>query len=258
VPRIEERLTWVGHATVLCEMGGSRLLTDPVLRGRLGHLRRHGAPPRPEVAQAIDAVLISHVHLDHLDFASLKRLAPDVRMLVPRGAGRLVTRAGFTHVDELVAGDRLTVGGATVTAIRAVHDGRRRPLGGAQADTLGYEIAGAHRVYFAGDTELFDAMGELAGDLDVALLPVWGWGPTLGPGHLDPLGAARAAAMLRPRIAVPIHWGTLYPVGLASVRGRALVDPPRLFARHLAQLAPEVQARLLAPGEELTLEPVAA
>ena len=247
----------MGHATVLCEMGGSRLLTDPVLRGRLGHLRRHGAPPRPEVAQGIDAVLISHVHLDHLDFASLRRLGSDVRMLVPRGAGRLVARKGLTHVDELVAGDRLTVGGATVTAVRAVHDGRRHPLG-AVADTLGYEIAGAHRVYFAGDTELFDAMGELAGGLDVALLPVWGWGPSLGPGHLDPLGAARAAAMLRPRFAIPIHWGTLFPVGLASLRGHALVDPPHAFQRHLATLAPEVRARLLAPGEAMTLDRVAA
>jgi L-ascorbate metabolism protein UlaG (beta-lactamase superfamily) len=247
-----ERLTWVGHATVLFEVGGARLLTDPVLRGRLAHLRRHGAPPGPDVAQRIDAVLISHVHLDHLDAPSLRLLGRDVRVLVPKGAGQLLTRIGFENVDELRAGDRAEVAGAVVTAVPAVHDGRRHPLA-REAETLGFEVAGAGRAYFAGDTELFDAMGDLANDLDVALLPVWGWGPSLGPGHMDPLGAARAAAALRPRVAVPIHWGTLFPVGLARARGRALVDPPLDFARHLARLAPEVQARLLAPGDAMAL-----
>jgi L-ascorbate metabolism protein UlaG (beta-lactamase superfamily) len=247
-----ERLTWVGHATVLFEVGGARLLSDPVLRDRLAHLRRHGAPPGPDVAQRIDAVLISHVHFDHLDAPSLKLLGKDVRMLVPTGGGRLLTRIGFANVDELRVGDRAEVAGAVVTAVPAVHDGHRHPLAH-EAETLGFEVAGAQRVYFAGDTELFDAMSDLAGGLDVALLPVWGWGPSLGPGHMDPLGAARAAATLRPRVAVPIHWGTLFPVGLARTKGRALIDPPHEFARHLAQLAPEVQVRLLAPGDAMDL-----
>jgi L-ascorbate metabolism protein UlaG (beta-lactamase superfamily) len=153
-------------------------------------------------------------------------------------------------------GDRVTVGDATVVALPAVHDARRRPLGPTVA-TLGYDVAGAQRVYFAGDTELFDGMGSLAGRFDVALLPVWGWGPSLGPGHMDPLSAARAVALVRPAVAVPIHWGTFFPVGLEVLRGSALVEPPRIFARHVAELAPEVEVRVLAPGDELALGRVA-
>jgi L-ascorbate metabolism protein UlaG (beta-lactamase superfamily) len=252
----DERLTWVGHATVLLELGGARLLTDPLLRTRLGHLRRHGAHPAPEVTEDIDAVLVSHVHLDHLDVRSLRSVARGARVIAPDGAGKLLRRIGFEQIDEVTPGDRVTVGDATVTALPAVHDARRRPLGAIIA-TLGYEIVGTQRVYFAGDTELFDGMRDMAGRFDVALLPVWGWGPSLGPGHMDPLSAARAVAILRPAIAVPIHWGTFFPVGLEALRGSALVEPPRVFARHVAELAPEVEVRVLAPGDELALGRVA-
>jgi L-ascorbate metabolism protein UlaG (beta-lactamase superfamily) len=255
--RDHERLTWVGHATVLLELSGVRLLTDPLLRRRLGHLRRHGARPPPEVTEGIDAVLVSHVHLDHLDVRSLRSVARGARVIAPGGAGRLLRRIGFAQVDEVASGDRVTVGDATITALPAVHDARRRPLGATVA-TLGYEIAGAQRIYFAGDTELFDGMRGFAGRFDVALLPVWGWGPTLGPGHMDPLSAARAVALVRPAVAVPIHWGTFFPVGLEALRGSALVEPPRVFARHVAELAPEVEVRVLAPGDDLVLGRVAS
>jgi L-ascorbate metabolism protein UlaG (beta-lactamase superfamily) len=184
-------------------------------------------------------------------------VARRARVIGPEGAGRLLRRVGFARVDEVVPGDRITVGEATITALPAVHDGRRLPLG-APVGTLGYEIAGAQRVYFAGDTELFDGMRDMAGRFDVALLPVWGWGPSLGPGHMDPLSAARAVAILRPAVAVPIHWGTFFPVGLEALRGSALVEPPRVFARHVAELAPEVEVRVLAPGDELALGRVAS
>jgi L-ascorbate metabolism protein UlaG (beta-lactamase superfamily) len=252
----DERLTWVGHATVLLEIGGVRLLTDPLLRTRLGHLRRHGTPPSPEATRDIDAVLVSHVHLDHLDMRSLRSVGPGARAIAPRGAGRLLRKIGFSAIDELAPGEGVTVGEATITALPAVHPGRRRPLG-PEIGTLGYDIAGAQRVYFAGDTELFDDMRSLAGRFDVALLPVWGWGPSLGPGHMDPLGAAQAVALVRPLVAVPIHWGTFFPVGLEALRGSALVEPPRIFARHVAELAPEVEVRVLAPGDGLALGKVA-
>jgi L-ascorbate metabolism protein UlaG (beta-lactamase superfamily) len=252
-----ERLTWVGHATVLFEVGGARLLTDPMLRSRLAHLRRQGPPPPADVAQDIDAVLISHVHLDHLHAGSLRMVGRGVRVLAPHGSARLLARMGFAHVDELRPGDCVEIEGAVVTAVPAVHDGHRHPLA-REAGTLGFEIAGARRSYFAGDTELFDGMRDLAGDLDVALLPIWGWGPKIGPGHMDPRAAAEAAAILRPRVAVPIHWGTLFPVGLARTKGHMLVRPPVDFVRHVAELAPDVQARVLAPGDTMMLDPVAA
>src|SRR6185503_2691890 len=102
-------------------------------------------------------------------------------------------------------------------------------------------------VYFAGDTGLFAGMARLP-TLDLALLPVWGWGPRLGPGHLDPVGAAEALTLLRPRIAVPIHWGTYSP--LWYLRPPAYLSEPGVaFAREAARLAPEVEVRVLTPGE---------
>ena len=105
---------------------------------------------------------------------------------------------------------------------------------------------------FAGDTAVFADMEQLR-PIDVALLPIWGWGPTLGPGHMDPEDAVHALELLRPRIAVPIHWGTLLPIGLERRHGNLLRDPVHRFERGAAQQVPEVQVRVLAPGEELAL-----
>jgi L-ascorbate metabolism protein UlaG (beta-lactamase superfamily) len=251
---VAERLTWLGHATVAVELAGARLITDPVLRGRVAHLRRLAPPPDPAAVAGADAVLVSHMHFDHLDVPSLRRLGRSVPLLVPRGAGRFLRRLGFTDVTELGEGDEVDVGRACVTAVRAEHDGRRRPLGPA-ATTLGFAIAGEKTVYFAGDTDIFAGMSRLAGRIDVALLPVWGWGPTLGPGHMDPAAAARAVALLRPRVAVPIHWGTLFPAGLERIRGNAaLFEPPREFARLVGEGDGDVVVRVLAPGDSLDLD----
>ena len=246
------RLTYVGHATVLLELGGIRLLTDPVLRGRLAHLRRLGPAPDPDVTRDIDAVLISHLHHDHLDLPSLRRLEGDFRVVAPRGSGDFLRRAGFSRVTELAAGESTDVAEIEVAATQAEHQNRRRPVGGPVADAIGFDIRGSRRIYFAGDTGFFPEMEELRGGLDVALLPVWGWGSRIGPGHLDPEAAARAVALLQPRIAVPIHWGTLASPGLAR-RPELLREPPREFAAHVASLAPEVEVRVIEPGGSLEL-----
>ena len=246
-----DRVTWGGHSTVLVELAGARLLTDPVLRSRVAHLRRHGEPPRLDLAERLDAVLVSHLHYDHLDLPSLRGIPGDVAAFAPHGAGALLRRAGFAAVSELRPGESAEVAGVTVTAVPAAHDPRRRPLG-PRAEPVGFVLEAGARVYFAGDTDLFEGMSEI-GPVDLALLPVAGWGPELGSGgHLDPESAARAAALIRPRVAVPIHWGTFYP------RGRRLGDwftePARRFAAHAAELAPGVEVRVLAPGESLPLQ----
>lgn len=244
-------VTYVGHATVLAEIDGTRLLTDPVLRSRIGPLRRHGSTPASGTASELDAVLISHLHHDHADFPSLRRIGRGVRMLVPRGAAELFERRGFSRVSELAPGDSIEVGAIAVTAVEARHPGERRGFGGAEA--VGYLLEGRRRIYFAGDTDLFEGMESLGEGLDLALLPIWGWGPNLGPGHLDPERAARAAALLSPRMVVPIHWGTLYPFGLARFRPGPLRSPPREFVTWMRNLAPQVEARVLAPGEAVSL-----
>ena len=237
------RITYVGHATVLLELGGVRLLTDPVLRARVAHLRRHGPPPR--VPRGIDAVLISHLHHDHLDLASLRLLGGLPRVIAPPGASSLVRRAGF-DVEELEQGSGTDVRGVRVEAVRAVHPSERLPLRGPWAEPLGFVVGRQPSVYFAGDTDLFPEMEEFP-SLDVALLPVAGWGPRLGPGHMDPERAARAAAMLQPGIAIPIHWGTLHPRFVE--RGDWFSEPAAEFASQVAAVAPDVEVRVLRPGE---------
>jgi L-ascorbate metabolism protein UlaG (beta-lactamase superfamily) len=241
------RITWLGHATVLVELGGVRLLTDPVLRSRVAHLRRHGGAPRPP--ERIDAVLLSHLHYDHLDLPSLRMLEPRPRLVCPTGAGDFLARAGFPGAAELAPGESEQIGGLHAQATPAEHDGTRRP-GGPVVDPIGFVLRGERSVYFAGDTDLFDGMAEL-GPVDLALVPVAGWSPRLGPGHLDADRAARAVELLRPRVAVPIHWGTLHPV--MRSRGDWFTDPPARFAAQVAELMPEVEVRVLSPGESLEL-----
>ena len=244
------RVRWLGHSTVLLEMDGARLLTDPVLRPWVLHLRR-AAPLVAEDLLDVDAVLISHLHYDHLDLPSLQRLDRGVSVVVPRGAGALVRGRGFRSVEELEAGGSIRVGPALVRAVHAEHDSSR--VLGAKSDALGYVVEGSRRVYFPGDTDLFPEMAGLAPGLDLALVPIWGWGPSLGPGHLDPRRAAEALTLLRPRLAVPIHWGTYYPVQSTRWKTPAfLSEPVREFERCAAELAPEVEVRVLQVGEELT------
>jgi len=159
---IADRIVFLGHATVLIEVDGMRLLTDPLLRTRVAHLRRQVPPVDPGLLAGLDAVLISHLHHDHLDLPSLRMLGLDTPLVVPRRAGEMLRGRGFTNVTELSVGEVTGVGPLTVTAVQARHDGRRRVgPGGLRAETLGYLVGGRRTVYFAGDTELFDGMADL-------------------------------------------------------------------------------------------------
>lgn len=237
---------------MLIDLDGTRLLTDPFLRNRIGPLRRHGAVPAPATTEALDAVLISHLHRDHADLGSLRRLDRALPLLVPPGSREFFGRRGFRSVTELAPGESSRVGQLTVTAVEAHHEAGRRRFA-KEARAIGFLVRGRRRVYFAGDTDFFDGMRDLDSELDLALLPVWGWGPSLGAGHLDPAAAARAAAAISPRLAVPIHWGTLYPVGLDRFKRDPLHRPGREFAELLHDLAPHVGTRVLLPGESTSL-----
>jgi L-ascorbate metabolism protein UlaG (beta-lactamase superfamily) len=232
---------------VLLELGGVRLLTDPALRPAVAYLRRHAAAP--EVPDRLDAILLSHLHHDHLDLASLRLLPRNIRTLVPAGAATLLRKARFTEITELEPGESTEVSGTRIEATPAEHDGRR-VLSSVRVKPMGFVVRGERPVYFAGDTDLFDGMDQLR-PLDVTLLPVAGWGPKLGPGHMNAERAARAAELLRPRTAVPIHWGTFHPRWMAP--GAWFSDPPKEFAAQVAELAPEVDVRILSPGESLEL-----
>jgi L-ascorbate metabolism protein UlaG (beta-lactamase superfamily) len=247
------RITFVGHATVRMEIDGVSLITDPIFRRRLLHLRRHGTRPAPADRERADAILLSHLHLDHTDLRSLRELGDGIPLIGPPGSAGFLGRRGFGDVTELRVGESREVGAVRVTATPASHEGRRLPLFGHRGGTAGFEIAGSQRIYFAGDTDLFSGMGSLFEHLDLALLPVWGWGTSLGSGHLDPKRAARAAALLQPRVTVPIHWGTFFPFGLTRRHGHLLRDPPREFARAVGELDDGIEVRVLEPGSSTEL-----
>ena len=244
---------WIGHSTVLVSLDGVRLLTDPLLRGLVAHLRRR-VPVHHDALRRVDAVLLSHAHHDHLDIGSLQRLGRRTPLVVPRGLGALLRRQGFRDVQEVAVGESLEIGRLRVEATYAAHDGARPPYP-ARAPAVGYAILGSRRVYFAGDTDLFGEMDGLIPDLDLALVPIWGWGPSLGRGgHLDPEGAAEAVALLRPKVAVPIHWGTYAPVHLGiRTKPAYLAAPQAAFVAAVERTAPAVDVRVLAPGEATAL-----
>ncbi len=246
------RLTFLGHSTALIEVDDLRILTDPMLREGLGPVRRQVRAVLPELFADLDAIFISHGHHDHLDPPSLRRIPGKPTVIVPRGFGAMAAKLDLGPVEEVEPGDRLTIDRVHFEVVHAEHSGRREPFG-PTGPAMGCVVAGSRTVYFPGDTDLFPAMGDLTGTLDVAMLPVWGWGPTIGEGHMSPVRAAAAAAILRPRLAIPIHWGTFYPAGMRRVAPRPFDEPGRAFELALRRFAPDVPVRVIAPGDSLDL-----
>lgn len=246
------RLTWWGHSSVSVETPHASVLTDPVLGDRVAHLhRRAGGTPPPSVAD-VDVVVVSHLHADHFDVASLRMIDPRTRLLVPHGgAGVLRHRAPALarRCEELAPGDGLTAGALTVTATPAEHPGVRGPWSRHRGAALGFLIATpAASVWFAGDTGLGDFMNDL-GPLDAALVPVGGWGLSLGAEHLDPVRAVEATRRSAPRLAVPIHYGTFWPIGMDRVRPELFAPPGAEFARLVEAARLPTAVRVPTQGE---------
>ena len=242
------RIRWIGHATVLLELDGTRLLTDPILRRRIVHLRTVRPPPAPERARAASTRCSCRtptaITSTSARCAGSARACRCSRRAEP--CGRSAAAGSGAKVDSLAAGRRAD----DRAALGAGDAGRARPR---PARRSGFSCAGSKTVYFAGDTDLFPELAGLADPLDVALVPIWGWGPTLGEGHLDPERAAEAVRLLRPRIVIPIHWGSLHPLGMSGAA--FLREPPETFRRLVHERAPEVEVRLLQPGAETTVAP---
>lgn len=245
------RVTWYGHATTVVE-DGARVLTDPVLTGSLVHLRRRRGLSPGALLPSFDAVLVSHLHSDHLHLPSLALLPPGTPVLLPRGAATLLRRLPVQPV-EVSAGDVVPVGGAEVVVVPAVHDATRWPGGRVRGAAVGFVLCGAGATYFAGDTLAFPGMAELHSSLDVALLPVGGWGPWLRGSHLTPSTAADCLPLLGPRVCVPIHYGTFWPRGLGRLRPHVFHEPGRDFEERAREVAPHVDVRVLPPGTSTTV-----
>lgn len=252
----QDYLTYLGHATVLIEVDGVRVMTDPVLRPGAAMLHRMPQAADLRGYTEVDLVVISHLHHDHLDLPSLRSLRNDPLIVVPYGAEAWMRTKGFNNLAEMAPGDVLSYHGVTVRATIAIHSGKREPRGPV-ALAIGYVIeAGEATVYFAGDTDIFPGMADLVpNELDVAMIPVWGWGLVLGDGHLNPRSAADAVALLRPRYAVPIHWGTLAVAGLHRVKFARMANPPHEFAEAVAELGLSTEVLITHPGERVAFEP---
>ncbi len=239
---------WVGHSTLTIDADGRRLLTDPLLTTRVAHLRRRCPPPHPDAGDA-DVVLISHAHLDHLHLPSLRRVRRSARVVTPAGTRRLVERAGLRNVVEVVAGDAVDLDGFAIEVVGANHKAGRGPQSRITAEPVGYVVGTAgRRVYFPGDTDLFPAMAEL-GPIDVAALPIWGWGPTIGAGHLDPERATEAMATIEPGLVVPIHWGTYAPENARRRTPAWLSTPVQRFESLVVEAGHRERLARLAPGD---------
>lgn len=248
------KVAFAGHSTTLVELDGVRVLSDPLFRSALLHLQRHAPLVDLKRFGSPEILLISHSHLDHLDKRSLKLIDKSTHAIVPSDSAKLMRAQGFTNVTGVSAGDELESAGLTVRAVHADHGGKRMPWN-ETAETIGFIVEGSQSFYYAGDTDLFDEMADFA-PLDLALVPVWGWGPKLGEGHLDPVRAAKAVELLRPRVAVPVHWGGYLPAGMAKRRPELLVDPPRKFRALVDESSAETVVEVVEPGDEITIAPV--
>lgn len=261
--------TWIGHATVLLQLGGVNLLTDPMFSERASPLRwlgpRRWQPPGVALAELprIDVVLISHDHYDHLDEASLRALAAQPGgpplFVVPLGVERRLAGLGIRHVRRLDWWERTEVGGLTLHLTPAQHwsgrglTGRNRTLwGGFVVET---RQAPVRRVYFAGDSgwsaPLFAEIGARFAPIDLALLPIGAYLPRwfMRAQHVDPAEAVQIHRAVGARASLAIHWGSFV------LTDEPLDQPPRdLEAARRAAGMPADAFRVLRVGQTWRLD----
>lgn len=260
------RITYIGHATLLLELAGVRILTDPNFDPHLGRILPRVAPPgvKLEDLGQLDAILLTHAHADHLSFDSLDALPRDIPLFAPPAVQRWLAQKGYAHAVALAPDAQATIGAVTIHAASATHKGNRYGYDRWRAETNMYLLdAGAHTAFFAGDTGLTPHthrlverhLHERERELDLAMLPIghapW-WKPGFRKGHLTSDDALTLFETLRARMLVPYHWGTFNHVtsgafdAIERLRAR-LPEHPRADA-----------VRILEPGQMLDVTKPAA
>lgn len=256
------RITYVGHATLLLEVAGRRILTDPNFDTTLGRfLPRVSAPGIAlDALPPLDALLLTHAHADHLSFASLDRLPRDVPLFAPPPIARWLRKSGYAHAVPLAAGERAAVGDVTVHAAAARHVGSRYGVDRWRSAANMYLLESPEfTTFFAGDTALTPDTHRLAADrcttrgrvLDVALLPIghapW-WKPGFRRGHLTSADALTLFERLGARYLIPYHWGTFNHV--TSTAFDAIERLRGMLGTHPRA----ADVRILEPGEAMVVE----
>lgn len=245
------KVTWLGHSSVVLDLDGVRILTDPLLRSHAGLLRRLAPRPDPASWSRPDVVLLSHLHHDHAEVRSLRMLPGAALMSAPENVAWLRRRQ---LPNTVPLGDGWTDVGTGVRVRQVPAEHGHRPMPHRPNAANGQLVQGpSGTVWIAGDTGLFPGMAAIpamaGGPIDVALVPVWGWGPRLSAGHLSPVTAARAVELSGARFAVPVHWGTLHPPFITHFARSWLEQPGRRFAEAVSEQAPGCTAVVLAPGQ---------
>lgn len=239
------QITWLGHATLLWQLDGVNLVTDPTF-GRIGHgtTPRLAPPPlAPDALPRLDALLVTHNHYDHCDLPSLRALRgrnPEATLVVPEGLGPWARRNIGGPVTELPWYETLAVGPVRVTSLPAQHWSIRGPLDRHQSHWVGYHVSGpSGSTLFSGDTGFgphFAHIAERVPAVDVACLPVGAYAPRwfMQRQHMGPQEAVEAARILGARVLLPVHWGTY------RLTDEPLNEPPRLTLAAAAEVGLDV------------------
>jgi len=250
-------VTWLGHSTMLIGIDGALFLTDPVFSRRAspvqwaGPARFHAPPLALDQLPALDGVLLSHDHFDHLDREAILALARrGGRLFVPLGVGQALLDWGIppAQVQELDWWEHVEVAGVELHAAPARHFSGRSPRMSNRTLWMSWALLGPqHRAWFSGDTGPFDAgVAEIArryGPLDMAMIETGAWHPAWGDIHLGPQQAVRMHRLLGAKALLPVHWGT-FNLALHAW------DEPIL---HIQELAARYELGLLAPLAGQTL-----
>jgi L-ascorbate metabolism protein UlaG (beta-lactamase superfamily) len=215
------RATWMGHSTVLVDIDGMRVLTDPIWSERCspfqwaGPKRFFPAPAALSDVEGVDAVVISHDHYDHLDMATVIALArAGAHIVVPLGIGAHLERWNIpqSQFTELDWGEQKRIGALTFTSIRGRHFSGRGLRHGDATQWASWSIAGsAHRVFYSGDTGWFDGMidqGVRYGPFDLTLIKIGAYGETWPDIHVNPEQAVQLHKAMRGNVLLPVHWAT--------------------------------------------------
>jgi N-acyl-phosphatidylethanolamine-hydrolysing phospholipase D len=253
-------VTWIGHSTLLLQLDGVNLLTDPTWSQRVGPLSgfvgvRRFTPPGLafEDLPRIDLVLISHDHYDHLDEPTVRRLAQvfNPRFVVPLGVKAWLAERGITNVTELDWSESITVKGVEVVCTPTQHGSGRTLLDSGRRLWASWAVIGSKRFYFGGDSGYashLELIGRVLGPFDLAALPIGSYRPRIiaKPIHMSPEEALQGSRDLRAHKFIGIHWGTF------ELAEEPYDEPPHRIAAEVDRLNLDPNTILLPrPGETL-------
>ena len=207
-PTTRDSVTFIGHSTMMYDLDGVKIITDPLLYNQIKHIRKNTPIVRESIPRQFDLILLTHFHMDHFHYPSLRLLDKTAQVIAPHGAKRRLNRLGFSKVIEVGVAETIEFAGLKISTALCNHDGRRF-YSGKWRDTLSYIIKSSqYTIFSCGDTALTDSFDGIA--CDVAFMPVGCYTPAeLQDKHCSPEQSFKMFQAMHGKIFVPIHFGTL-------------------------------------------------